>query len=66
MCGGTLEQVVCSRIGHVFRNRSPYGYLNGVNTHIKNSVRLAEVWMDEYKTIYYDRLNGKLVRRTFV
>lgn len=27
----------------------------------KNAVRTAEVWMDEYKHIYYERLNYDLV-----
>ena len=26
----------------------------------RNSVRLAEVWLDEFKQIYYDRINNKL------
>ena len=27
----------------------------------KNSIRVAEVWMDNYKSIYYERLNNRLV-----
>lgn len=43
MCGGTLEIVPCSHVGHVFRKRSPYKWRTGVNVLKKNSVRLAEV-----------------------
>ena len=34
----------------------------GVNVVKKNSIRLAEVWMDDYKTYYYERFNNDLVR----
>lgn len=58
MCGGTLEIVPCSHVGHIFRERSPYKWRSGVNVLRKNSVRLAEVWMDEYKKYYYDRIGN--------
>ena len=61
MCGGTLEIVPCSHVGHIFRKRSPYKWRTGVNVLRKNSVRLAEVWMDEYKHYYYDRIGNDLV-----
>jgi polypeptide N-acetylgalactosaminyltransferase len=54
MCGGRLEIMPCSRIGHVFRKRRPYGGENGVDTVLKNSVRVAEVWLDEYKEKFYE------------
>ncbi|CAB4054817.1 GALNT [Lepeophtheirus salmonis] len=60
MCGGTLEIVPCSHVGHIFRKRSPYKWRTGVNVLRKNSVRLAEVWMDEYKKYYYDRIGNDL------
>ncbi|KAA0199892.1 Polypeptide N-acetylgalactosaminyltransferase [Fasciolopsis buskii] len=61
MCGGTLETAVCSHIGHVFRSRSPYKWVsNFTNPLRRNSIRLAEVWMDEYKMYYYDQFNFNL------
>ncbi|KAK6166779.1 hypothetical protein SNE40_023401 [Patella caerulea] len=60
MCGGTLEIIPCSHVGHIFRKRSPYKWRTGVNVVKKNSVRLAEVWMDEYRDYYYERFNHDL------
>nr|XP_034317782.1 polypeptide N-acetylgalactosaminyltransferase 5 isoform X5 [Crassostrea gigas] len=60
MCGGTLEIIPCSHVGHIFRKRSPYKWRTGVNVVKKNSIRLAEVWMDEYKNYYYERFNYDL------
>ncbi len=36
-------------MGHIFRKRSPYQWPGNVNVVKKNTVRLAEVWLDEYK-----------------
>ncbi|EDV26796.1 uncharacterized protein TRIADDRAFT_22976 [Trichoplax adhaerens] len=55
-CGGTLEIVPCSHVGHVFRKSQPYGFPKGVvDTLGKNSQRVAEVWMDGYKEFFYQR-----------
>jgi polypeptide N-acetylgalactosaminyltransferase len=48
---GTLVSVPCSHVGHIFRKRSPYKWLPGVNVVKKNTIRLAEVWLDEYKVL---------------
>lgn len=48
-CGGAIKIVPCSRIGHVFRKRRPYNSPDGSDTMLRNSMRLATVWMDEYK-----------------
>ncbi|VDL80786.1 unnamed protein product [Nippostrongylus brasiliensis] len=58
MCGGTLEIVPCSHVGHIFRDHSPYKWRTGVLK--RNSIRLAEVWMDEYKEYYYERISHQL------
>lgn len=49
MCGGQLFIIPCSRVGHIFRKRRPYGSPGGHDTMAHNSLRLAHVWMDEYK-----------------
>ncbi|XP_057380465.1 putative polypeptide N-acetylgalactosaminyltransferase 9 isoform X3 [Daphnia carinata] len=56
MCGGTLEIIPCSHVGHIFRKRSPYKWRTGVNVLKRNNVRLAEVWLDEYSEYYYQRI----------
>ncbi|KAJ4431036.1 putative polypeptide N-acetylgalactosaminyltransferase 9 [Periplaneta americana] len=60
MCGGTLEIVPCSHVGHIFRKRSPYKWRSGVNVLKRNSVRLSEVWLDEYAKYYYQRIGNDL------
>jgi len=54
MCGGTLEQLPCSHVGHIFRKVSPYQWRPGVDVVRKNNVRLAKVWMDEFEQLYYN------------
>lgn len=57
MCGGSLEIVPCSRVGHVYRSQSPYarpvaGYL------ALNNARVAAVWMDEWADLYFRLMGG--------
>ena len=47
-----MELIPCSRVGHIFRDRRPYSSPGG-DTFGRNSVRVAEVWMDQYKAVFY-------------
>ena len=58
MCGGAVEIVPCSRVGHIFRSFSPYKWRTDLQIPEYNYKRVAEVWMDEYKHLYYDRLGS--------
>jgi len=60
MCGGELVCTPCSHVGHIFRKRSPYKWPSNVNVVRKNTVRLAEVWLDDFKNYYYERLQNQL------
>lgn len=61
MCGGALEVIPCSRVGHVYRKKIPYN-LGGANS--INRKRLVNVWLDEWMTFYYAVNPGKLFYRT--
>ncbi|XP_077387632.1 putative polypeptide N-acetylgalactosaminyltransferase 8 isoform X2 [Festucalex cinctus] len=48
LCGGSVEVIPCSKIAHIERARKPY--LPDLSVTMKrNALRVAEVWLDEYK-----------------
>lgn len=53
MCGGTVKTLPCSRVGHVFRPL-PYSIDDGwQNPWQRNLMRVADVWMDDFKKYFY-------------
>lgn len=59
MCGGSLQLVQCSRIGHFYRV-STYSFEgNQYEILRRNDKRLMEVWMDDVKDLLYAKDPGK-------
>ncbi|XP_030376406.1 polypeptide N-acetylgalactosaminyltransferase 5-like [Scaptodrosophila lebanonensis] len=53
-CGGILEQLPCSHVGHVFRISTPHTFPGGLSkTLLRNAARVAEVWLDEWREFFY-------------
>lgn len=53
-CGGRLTAMPCSRVGHIYRAKSPYDFPGGSSYIVAhNSARMADVWMDGYKDTFY-------------
>ncbi|XP_056312072.1 probable polypeptide N-acetylgalactosaminyltransferase 8 isoform X3 [Danio aesculapii] len=52
LCGGSVEIVPCSKIAHIERAHKPY-MPDLSNVMKRNALRVAEVWMDEYKKNVY-------------
>lgn len=58
LCADGLYQVPCSRITHSFRRINP-GRQMKEDFVGRNFKRLAEVWLDEYKDVFYNRNLGR-------
>lgn len=60
-CGGRLQWVPCSRVGHIYRPFMPYSFGSMANQRkgpliLTNYKRVVEVWFDdEYKEYFYTR-----------
>lgn len=67
MCGAELITVPCSRIGHVFRKKSPYKFKNRDprKTVAYNLNRVADVWLDEYAHMYFHVSQNKVTVPTY-
>lgn len=59
MCGGSLEILPCSRVGHLFRDMT-YSF-DGDKEQItaRNNVRVVETWLDEFKHFFYASQRSK-------
>ncbi|XP_061783581.1 polypeptide N-acetylgalactosaminyltransferase 18-like isoform X1 [Nerophis lumbriciformis] len=58
-CGGSVEVLPCSRVARMERAHKPYT-VNLTAVVRRNALRVAEVWMDEYKSHVYMAWNVPL------
>jgi len=59
MCGGSMEVAPCSNVGHIYREFDRFGVDRQLR-HVdvgrvldRNDARVAEVWMDDYKSLFF-------------
>ncbi|KAM4657515.1 polypeptide N-acetylgalactosaminyltransferase 15 isoform 1-T2 [Amazona ochrocephala] len=52
LCGGSVEIIPCSRVGHVYRNHFPraFSYEDAL---VRNKIRIAETWLGPFKENFY-------------
>ncbi|KAJ3594000.1 hypothetical protein NHX12_006332 [Muraenolepis orangiensis] len=63
-CGGSVEVLPCARIAHIERAHKPY--TEDLTSHVRrNALRVAEVWMDEFKSHVYMAWNIPQEMRTY-
>ncbi|BFZ13631.1 hypothetical protein BsWGS_16670 [Bradybaena similaris] len=58
MCWGRLEIIPCSHVAHLYRRASPYKWTGKPYIFQRNCLRVAEVWMDQYKVFYQHRFSN--------
>lgn len=58
-CGGSVEVLPCSRIAHIERAHKPYT-ANLTALVRRNALRVADVWMDQYRSHVYMAWNVPL------
>ncbi|XP_006840067.1 PREDICTED: polypeptide N-acetylgalactosaminyltransferase 15 [Chrysochloris asiatica] len=52
LCGGSVEIIPCSRVGHVYRNQDAHSLLDQEAT-LRSKVRIAETWLGSFKETFY-------------
>lgn len=52
LCGGSVEILPCSRVGHLYKNEDAHSQLEQ-EAALQNKVRIAETWLDSFKETFY-------------
>ncbi|XP_045647653.1 polypeptide N-acetylgalactosaminyltransferase 15 isoform X3 [Ursus americanus] len=52
LCGGSVEILPCSRVGHIYRNQETHSPLDQ-EAALRNKVRIAETWLGSFKETFY-------------
>ncbi|XP_015264245.1 PREDICTED: polypeptide N-acetylgalactosaminyltransferase 15 [Gekko japonicus] len=54
LCGGSVEILPCSHVGHVYRAGIPYNF-HDEDAIVRNKIRIAETWLDSFKELFYEQ-----------
>ncbi|CAI9551547.1 unnamed protein product, partial [Staurois parvus] len=60
LCGGFVEIVPCSRVGHLSQIHSTANITED-DAMLRNKIRIAEVWMDPYKDVFYQSIGMEVL-----
>ncbi|XP_004939447.2 polypeptide N-acetylgalactosaminyltransferase 15 isoform X2 [Gallus gallus] len=52
LCGGSVEIIPCSRVGHVYRHHIPHAF-SYEEAIVRNKIRIAETWLGSFKENFY-------------
>ncbi|KAM5230990.1 polypeptide N-acetylgalactosaminyltransferase 15 isoform 2-T3 [Hipposideros larvatus] len=52
LCGGAVEILPCSRVGHIYQNQDAHSPLDQ-EAILQNKVRIAETWLGSFKETFY-------------
>ncbi|NXJ64932.1 GLT15 acetylgalactosaminyltransferase, partial [Rostratula benghalensis] len=52
LCGGSVEVIPCSRVGHVYRDHFPHAF-SYEDAIVRNKIRIAETWLGTFKENFY-------------
>ncbi|XP_008848197.1 polypeptide N-acetylgalactosaminyltransferase 15 [Nannospalax galili] len=52
LCGGSVEILPCSRVGHIYRSRDTSSPTD-LEAALQNKVRIAETWLGSFKETFY-------------
>ncbi|ESO85850.1 hypothetical protein LOTGIDRAFT_64054, partial [Lottia gigantea] len=58
LCGGNVKILECSRVGHIFKKGHPFHV--DYSELLFNERRIAELWLDDYKHIFYSVHEGRI------
>ena len=61
MCGGSVELIPCSHVGHIFRKSNPIKWHKNIGLY--NVARVAAVWMHDFQNYFLERNNFDVVSK---
>lgn len=55
MCGGSIETIPCSHIGHLFHQQSSFHHSLSSDATLRNYAKIAHMWLDDFKDLHFQQ-----------